>query len=702
MDPDRAQRSEKFTATFFSSMLFIALTLSLFSCAKKDKWIVVDPAFSQYIDAYTTGVISKTSSISIQLATDANTTHTVGEELKEDLFDFSPSVKGKAYWLNARTIEFKPESWLTPDKIYEVNFKLGKVTKVPDKFSNLRFNIKSVKPSFIVRDNGLRSMASKNKMSLGGELETADVEKGKEIEQLLTATLSSKPLKINWQHNDAGKTHIYTIENIERAGTVKNLILGWNGKPMNMEVKGETSIAIPAAGDFKVLNVVAVNEAQQFASVQFSDPIAIGQDLTGLISMSNQSDISYTINGSEVKVFTNGKLDGNYTVNINAGIKNSWGDILDKGFTSNINFENKLPAVKIHGKGNILPNAGRLVLPFDAINLNAVDISIIKILENNVPQFLQENSLGGSEQLRRVAKPIAQKTLRLDTDKTLDLHKHQRFSLDIDKFLKTEQGAIYRVTIGFRPEYSLYQSVDTTRNGGNDDEESGERDDAYGSAGLDEDDSFWDRYDSYYPYGYNWEQRDDPNSPSYYNKDRWAGRNILASNIGLTAKRGSDNSLLVAVSNILTTEPMSGVELKVMDYQQTIVNTAKSGSDGFVNIDLKRKPYLLVAKKGNERGYLKLDDGSSLALSRFDVSGEEVKNGIKGFVFGERGVWRPGDTMYLNCIIEDKEKKLPKDHPVEFNLYTPQGQLYKHAVQNNAEDGFYLFKTNTDAAAPTG
>ena len=113
--------------------------------------------------------------------------------------------------------------------------------------------------------------------------------------------------------------------------------------------------------------------------------------------------------------------------------------------------------MKIHGKGNILPNSGKLVLPFDAINLNAVDISIIKILENNVPQFLQENSIGGNEELRRVAKPIVQKTLRLDDDKTLDLHKHQRFSLDIDKYLKTEQGAIYRVTIGFRPQYSLYQ-----------------------------------------------------------------------------------------------------------------------------------------------------------------------------------------------------------------------------------------------------
>ena len=219
---------------------------------------------------------------------------------------------------------------------------------------------------------------------------------------------------------------------------------------------------------------------------------------------------------------------------------------------------------------------------------------------------------------------------------------------------------------------------------------------------MDDDDAFWDRYDTYYPYGYNWDRRDDPKSKSYYNKDRWATRNILASNIGLTAKRSNDNSMVVAVSNILTTEPMGGVDLEILDYQQTIISKSNSNSDGFANIDLKRKPYLLIAKKGNERGYLKLDDGSSLALSRFDVSGEEVKNGIKGFIFGERGVWRPGDTMYLNCIIEDKEGKLPKEHPVEFSLYTPQGQLFKHTVQSDAEDGFYLFKTNTDPSSPTG
>ncbi len=702
MDPDAVNRSEKFSTTFLRTLLCCTVIITLFSCSKKDKWIEVDPAFSQYIDAYTTGIISKATAIRIQLAGAANTTHTLGEEVKEILFDISPSIKGKAIWTDATTIEFKPDEYLKPNQLYQVAFRLGKVTKVPEKYTDFRFSMQTVKPSFKITDDGLRSAVTKNKMSLSGDMETADIEKGTDIEKLLTASQNNKPLKINWQHDDAAKSHNFTVEAIDRASNASSANLTWDGKPIGIEINGSKEISVPVAGDFKVLNVRAMSEAQQYASVQFSDPIAVGQDLTGLITVSNQADISYTINGSEVKVFTSGKLDGNYTVNINAGIKNAWGAILDKGFTSNINFENKMPSVKIQGKGNILPNSGRLVLPFEAVNLNAVDISIIKIFENNVPQFLQDNNLGGNSDLRRVAKPIVQKTLRLDDDKTLDLHKHQHFSLDIDKFLKTEPGAIYHITISFRPQYSLYQGIDTTAKNAGEEEANDEEDNYTHSNGVDDDDEFWNRYDTYYPYGYNWQRKDDPNSKSYYNKDRWATRNILASNIGLTAKRGSDNSLLVAVSNILTTEPMNDVELEVMDYQQIIISKGKSGSDGFATIDTKRKPYLLIAKKGNERGYLKLDDGSSLALSRFDVSGEEVKNGIKGFIFGERGVWRPGDTMYINCLIEDKEKKLPKDHPVEFSLFTPQGQLYKHTVQNDAEDGFYLFKTNTDASSPTG
>ncbi|HEX2682876.1 MAG TPA: hypothetical protein VHL77_03025, partial [Ferruginibacter sp.] len=228
MEHDREPRKEKFKATFLRTLMLFTATIALFSCNKKDQWIDVDPAFSKYIDAYTTGTISKTSTIRIKLAADAGTTHAVGEAVKESLFSITPSVKGKAYWLDARTIEFKPDNWLKSDQMYQVNFKLGKVTKVSGKFSEFKFSMKTVKPSFKVTNDGLRSNGVKNKMSLSGELETADIEDGKQVEKLLKAFQNNKELKINWQHNDVTKTHRYTIENIDRLTSATNVELRWD------------------------------------------------------------------------------------------------------------------------------------------------------------------------------------------------------------------------------------------------------------------------------------------------------------------------------------------------------------------------------------------------------------------------------------------------------------------------------------------
>jgi hypothetical protein len=61
MEAFAANRTEKFSATFYKLMLCFSVLFVLgTSCKKSDKWIEVDPAFSQYIDAYATGIISKT------------------------------------------------------------------------------------------------------------------------------------------------------------------------------------------------------------------------------------------------------------------------------------------------------------------------------------------------------------------------------------------------------------------------------------------------------------------------------------------------------------------------------------------------------------------------------------------------------------------------------------------------------------------
>ena len=112
MEADAAKRSEKFSVTFFRPLLFITAITLLFSCNKAARWIEVDPAFSRYIDAYSTGIVSKTAAVRIQLASTANTIHTVGDEVKEKLFEFSPAVKGKTIWVDASTVEFRPDEWL--------------------------------------------------------------------------------------------------------------------------------------------------------------------------------------------------------------------------------------------------------------------------------------------------------------------------------------------------------------------------------------------------------------------------------------------------------------------------------------------------------------------------------------------------------------------------------------------------------------
>ncbi|HEY4323296.1 MAG TPA: MG2 domain-containing protein [Mucilaginibacter sp.] len=695
-------------ALIYASSLLILVAAVFFFIFRNHQKNTIDPGFSKYIESYTTGIISKESPIRIRLAGEVKIIHEQNEAVADNVFDFSPSIKGKAYWVDARTIEFRPTGKLDPNKNYSADFKLKKITAVPSAFEDFKFSFQTVKPDFTVTFTGLQTETntSTDKMKLGGIVQTADSEDPAAVEKLIAVNFQS-PVHVSWQHNGIAKTHQFMVTQLLRGRDAVNpLTINWDGSSLNVDKKGSQSFEIPAIGDFKVLDVRAVQDQDQYVLVQFSDAIKVGQELNGLIGINNVSGAAYTIDGSMVKVYAPESLDGNYSVFVNEGVENISHKKITKAYTANVFFENRLPKVTIPGKGVILPDSGKLAMPFEAVNLSAVDVSIIKIYESNVPQYFQNNGFDGGDELRHVGKPIVKKTIRLDDDKSVNLNKKNRFMLDIDHLLRAEPGAIYRVIIGFRKEYSLYncKAGGPVKKGDDNDYADEEGGGIGGNSGTisDEDDDFWSSYDSYYPSGYNWQERDDPCSASYFTKNRWATRNIIASNIGLIAKRSNDNSMVIAVTNILTAQPMKGVELQFLDYQKQLIFKTTSDGDGFAKFNLKRKPYLLVAKQGNERGYLKLDDGSSLPLSRFNVGGDVIQSGLKGFLYGERGVWRPGDSIYMSFILEDKLKTLPADHPVVFELFDPNGKLYRRIIQTSSLDGFYSFHTATETSSLTG
>jgi uncharacterized protein YfaS (alpha-2-macroglobulin family) len=224
--------------------------------------------------------------------------------------------------------------------------------------------------------------------------------------------------------------------------------------------------------------------------------------------------------------------------------------------------------------------------------------------------------------------------------------------------------------------------------------------------------SFWDSFGGQQGYNYYdfYQQRHNPCHPAYFHEygdhSIAVARNVLVSDIGLIAKKGDIDEVSVFAVDLKTARPLSGVKLALYDYQQHELCGGFTDTDGMAVLRTERQPFLLTGRyEGGaavQHSFLKLDEGSALAVSHFDVAGQTIRKGIKGFFYAERGVWRPGDPMHLAFILNDSEKTLPADHPVVFELRDPQGRLVDRSVKTEALNGFYTFQTRTTPEAPTG
>ena len=113
-------------------------------------------------------------------------------------------------------------------------------------------------------------------------------------------------------------------------------------------------------------------------------------------------------------------------------------------------------------------------------------------------------------------------------------------------------------------------------------------------------------------------------------------------------------------------------------------------------------PFIIVAESEKQKAYVRVVDGEEQSVSRFDVGGKDIQKGLKGFIYGERGVWRPGDTLHISFILEDREKRIPDKHPVALEIYNPRGQFYTKMISTQGMNGFYTFDVPTQATDPTG
>ena len=697
-------------------LILLTVIAGFSSCKSNQKDIIPSAEYAPYVNAYTGGVISQNSTIRIELTQDQPMVD-LNQELKDNPFSFSPSLKGKTYWVSNNTIEFVPEEGaLKPGAFYEGTFRLGDFVDVDKKLEEFNFSFRVQERNFSIHTDPITVTATQpDQVTVTGEIRFSDVVKKEEVEKMLTAgSEKNKSYPIEITQTDHPTRYAFSISQITREAEDYQLEITAKGNPAGIDRTQNESILIPAKNSFRFLSAVRIDQPENGIEIIFSDPVSNTQDLKGLIDVPEVSSSIFQIKENKVFVYFEAGKQNKLTLNIHEGIRNSQDKPLGTSHSISFSELNLKPQVEMATSAAILPDSKSLIIPFRAVNLYAVDLSVIRIFENNVLMFMQNNSLSSANELRRSGRLVYKKTLWLAKDSSKDVHRWEDYSIDLAGLIHQEPGAIYRVILSFRQEYSAYPC------GGSENKEmqfvdnksSDNLTKVSGETLSEDDEAVWDTPETYYYYNgsvpmdwsqYRWTERDNPCHPSYYmNSDRIAACNILASNLGMIVKRNSLNKLWIAVNNILDTKPVAKAQVTIYNFQLQPIGKGETNGEGLVEITPKGVPFIAVAEADKQKAYVRVVDGEEQSVSRFDVGGKDIQKGLKGFIYGERGVWRPGDTLHISFMLEDREKRIPDKHPVALEIYNPRGQFYTKMISTQGTNGFYTFAVPTQADDPTG
>jgi len=678
--------------------LFIAFFLfaSLFqACKPKDAAVSAATeavAIPAGLQAHTSGVIGRGESIYVQF-----TEAPQGEAAT--LISVSPSTSGEAS-LAGNTLTYSPtESWAAATT-YKVRVKIAG----SDDFD---FTFSTPERRAEVVTDGVYIPKGQTAIQVTGRVVTNDASTPEEIGQLLTAKQGGKSLDVVVEAGSDAQHYTYTVMGPDRGKSPAPVTIAYEGDRLGFKgVSGELSVVIPASDDFRVEDLAVDDGNDGAILVRFSDQLDPKQSFKGLITFSAATDYTSSVDGNLLRIYPKSDNIGEVNVTVTNGVKNSAGVRLGRAASWAINLGRTEPMIRTVGEGAILPHTGKRLFPFEAVGVGAVRLELVQIYANNIHQYLQDNTLGDSPNdwtLRRVGKIVVQERIELSSlSAAVNSSRWTRYAIDLGKYIKDDAAAIYQIRLGFTME-DVEAGCEVEASDFGVFEPSASQDDF--SVGFSEPVSKLGGYYGIYGRyeGFDWDDREDPCMPAYYNRDRFITQNVISSNLGLIAKRNPDRSTLVFATDLISARPREGVRVRAYSYQQQELYSGTTDASGRIMMTTEQAPALITADLGEDVAYLDLNSGD-LSMSRFDISGTEGAGGVKGAFYTERGVWRPGDEVFLNFVLQDRQRRLPDNYPVEFVLQDAQGRVVERRTVMPAfkSGGLYPMPFTTKKSDATG
>ncbi|MEE4376828.1 MAG: alpha-2-macroglobulin [Candidatus Competibacteraceae bacterium] len=422
------------------------------------------------------------------------------------------------------------------------------------------------------------------------------------------------------------------------------------------------------ANAFRVQGVdVEADSARPKICLHFTDTLSKNRQIHYQDYLVIKPATDVEVSAREQKLCLEGISHGQtYDITVRPGVPSASGEKTRNTETFTSTVADREPSLGFRGATYVLPQAGTQYLPLTSVNLNNARLKLLRINDRNLTQEIND---------RRITKTLSGYDIRTISDKSGE--SVWEGELAIEKILNQETTtAIPIADILIKTEPGIYViSAERT------DEKLG-------------------RYE-----------------------DR-AAQWLVVSDLGLSSFTGNDG-LHVFVRSLDNAGPLAGIELRLYSRNNTKLGQALTDENGYAGFD----PGLLRGSGGREAAalmaYSKEGDFNFLDLTgpAFDltdrgVAGRETLGPVDVFLYTERGVYRPGETVELMALMRDSRGYALPNLPLTLKIIRPDqvevdrptlteaalgGYHHRIPLPGNARSGAWTVRAYTDPdAQPVG
>ena len=191
-------------------------------------------------------------------------------------------------------------------------------------------------------------------------------------------------------------------------------------------------------------------------------------------------------------------------------------------------------------------------------------------------------------------------------------------------------------------------------------------------------------------------------------------RLILLTNLGIIRKINLDRSSVVFVSYLSDGKPASEIDITVLGRNGYPIWAGVTDTDGRADIPQfssdeyrnEKEPVAIVARHDSDVSFIPYyaDMAQSTEYSKFDIGGTYsiMDTPMKSFIFSDRGIYRPGETLNIGAIVENKTFSSISEIPIKFEITDPRGRTVIDKKISLPADGMIDITHKLTTDAPLG